>query len=576
MQNPVDRFLNPENSNHRRYEALRAVFVDRLPLPEAARRFGYAAGTLRNIRADFLRNPDRPFFLKDRRGKRTPQPGPDRNARILALRKQKKLSAAEIAEQLTAREQLPVSESTVARVLKRAGIGRLPRRKPGERETALIRAAVADQRELDLQPRTLRTQFGGLFLFAHDLAALDLDGILQQSGMPGSDMIPAGCAFRALLALKLWGIGRPSQVTPETLDEGMALFAGLNAMPKRSTLTEYSSRVDPGLCPGLMDRWHAALQGLEPRLGGGVSFDLDFHTIPYHGDEALLEKHYVSRRSRRQRGILAFLARDADARILVYANARVRKKNQPGEILRFAQAWKQRSGEHPRELIFDSGLTTYACLATLNQWQIRFITVRRRGTRMLDRLLATPSEKWRRISLTNVGRQYRSPRVLDQEVNIRDYPEPIRQITITGLGREKPTLLLTNQMQETPANLIDRYARRMIIENAIADGIDFFHMDALSAAVPLKIDLDLQLTLVADALYRILARRAENGLENARTRTLFRKLVNASANINITEDEIIVSFARRAYNPCLVAAKYHQRRQAIPWLENRSLRIAFP
>ena len=116
----------------------------------------------------------------------------------------------------------------------------------------------------------------------------------------------------------------------------------------------------------------------------------------------------------------------------------------------------------------------------------------------------------------------------------------------------------------------------MIIENAIADGIDFFHMDALSATVPLKIDLDLQLTLVADALYRILARRAENGIENAHTRTLFRKLVNASAIINITEDEIIVSFARRASNPCLVAAMYHQRRQSISWLENRPLRIAFP
>ena len=75
------------------------------------------------------------------------------------------------------------------------------------------------------------------------------------------------------------------------------------------------------------------------------------------------------RRSRRQRGILAFLARDANARILVHANARIRKKNRYGEILRFAQAWKQRSGEHhPRELIFDSGLTTYAGLATLNQW----------------------------------------------------------------------------------------------------------------------------------------------------------------------------------------------------------------
>ena len=218
-------------------------------MPEAARRFGYAVGTLRNLRTAFLREPVAPFFLPDRRGKPKPSPGPDRDGRIAALRKAENLSAAEIAERLTAKEKLPVSEATVARVLKRAGFGRLRRRRPEER--GVRAAAIADQRELDLGPRTLRTEFGGLFLFAHDLATLGLDRILEESGMPGSAMIPAGCAFRSLLALKLWGIGRPSHITPETLDEGIALFAGLNAVPKRSTLTEYSSRVDPRLCPGL-------------------------------------------------------------------------------------------------------------------------------------------------------------------------------------------------------------------------------------------------------------------------------------------------------------------------------------
>ena len=195
--------------------------------------------------------------------------------------------------------------------------------------------------------------------------------------MPGSGMISAGCAFRALLALRLWGVGRPSNITPDTFDEGMALFTGLNAMPKRSWLTEYSGRVDPRHCPELMDRWHAALNGFDPEvcLGGGHSFDLDFHTIPYHGDEALIGKHYVSKRSRLQRGVLAFLARDADAHVFVYANAQVRKQDQTGEILRFAEAWRARTGALPKELIFDSRLTTYADFARLNEMGIRFATV---------------------------------------------------------------------------------------------------------------------------------------------------------------------------------------------------------
>ena len=43
--------------------------------------------------------------------------------------------------------------------------------------------------------------------------------------------------------------------------------------------------------------------------------------------------------------------------------------------------------------------------------------------------------------------------------------------------------------------LVDSYARRMLIETSISDGVDFFHMDALSSAVAMKVNCDLQLTL---------------------------------------------------------------------------------
>ena len=60
---------------------------------------------------------------------------------------------------------------------------------------------------------------------------------------------------------------------------------------------------------------------------------------------------------------------------------------------------------------------------------------------------------------------------------------PIRQITVTDLGHEEPTIVLTNQLRRTTVHLVGRYAQRMLIENGIADSIDFFHMDALSSAV---------------------------------------------------------------------------------------------
>ena len=95
-------------------------------------------------------------------------------------------------------------------------------------------------------------------------------------------------------------------------------------------------------------------------------------------------------------------------------------------------------------------------------------------------------------------------------------------MTIADLGHEEPTLLLTNQLTRSAAHLIGRYAQRMLIENNIEDGIDFFHMDALSSAVAMKVNCDLQLTLMASSLYRLLAVRVGNGYEAAKSRHLFR------------------------------------------------------
>ncbi len=119
--------------------------------------------------------------------------------------------------------------------------------------------------------------------------------------------------------------------------------------------------------------------------------------------------------------------------------------------------------------------------------------------RMVDRLLATPRDQWRTIRLNNLGRTCRKPSILEQTVRIRGYTEPLRQIAIRDLGHHKPTLLLTNQLEIRPAVLIDRSARRMISENTIADAIHFLLMDALSAAVPLRVGLDMQLTVMASS-----------------------------------------------------------------------------
>jgi hypothetical protein len=355
------------------------------------------------------------------------------------------------------------------------------------------------------------------------------------------------------------------------LDEGLALFAGLNVVPKRSFLTEYSCRIDPGCYPKLMRHWFDAVSGLG--LRHGASFDLDFHTIPFHGEDALLEKHYVSKRSRRQKGILAFLAQDGEHHFFCYANADLRKSQQNDEILAFVKFWKQRTGKLPEELIFDSKLTTYARLAELNRQGVQFITLRRRSPQLVHELQSRPRSAWRRIELEGVSRQFKTPRILDDRITLADYAGPLRQIAVADLGHEEPTLLLTNQLQRSAAKLIERYARRMLIENNIEDGVNFFHLDALSSAVALKVNCDVQLTLMASSLYRHLGQRIGNGYETAKSRHLFRDFIEATATVEIDEHSVWVHFQKRAHNPLLLQAGFDKTDARIPWLGNKHLRL---
>lgn len=573
LTNMTRFFLEPTNATHRQYEALRAYFVDDLSSAEVARRFGYSEGSFRVLTHHFRQHPDRPFFLPPQKGPQaSPKTDPLRD-KIVGLRKQN-LSIYDISRVLEESGQR-VSPVAISLILKEEGFARLPRRRdeervPGPRPEV---AEVSDVSRLDLSVRRFRTQFGGLYLFVPYLAQIRLEKLLEDAGLPGTKMIPAAQAILSLLGLKLFGSARHSHVMSYVLDEGLALFAGLNVVPKRSFLTEYSCRIDPASYPRLMRLWFDAVGRLG--LSRGSSFDLDFHTIPFHGEDALMEKHYVTKRSRRQKGILAFLAQDAEKRVFCYANGQLRKDEQNEEVLRFVRFWKQRTGELPEELIFDSKLTTYGHLNELNQMGIAFITLRRRSVKMLREIYQEPVSAWRRIELQGVSRIYKTPRILDRRIRLPGYQGELREVVIDDLGHEEPTFLITNQLHRTPVKLIERYAQRMIIENRIADGIDFFHMDALSSAVAMKVNCDLQLTLMASSLYRLLGTEIGQGYQTATSRHVFRDFVEATAQVQILEKEIVVQFQKRAHNPLLLAVGFDKKNVPIPWLGGKRLQLLF-
>lgn len=561
-------FLEPQLPRHRLYEALRAYFVEGRPSHQAARDFGYTPGSFRVFCHQFRRDLDPAFFATPQHGPRTqPKKSAARDV-IIELRKQNH-SVYEISETLKERH-LALSPTAVREVLKAEGFAPLPRRLDDERPHAPrpTREAVADVRALSLSPRTFSTRCGGLFLFLPDLVRLKLDAVADAAHLPGSDMIPAGHALRASLALKLWSLERKSHVMALAADEGLALFSGLNATPKKSYLSEYSSRVAPAQIDKLLAAWHARVSG--DALWTADSFNLDFHSVPYYGEHPTVERHYVSMRSRRQPSILVFLAQDADGRSFCYSNADIRKSEEPDEVFRFIDFWKRTHGEHPRHLVFDSKLTTYANLVRLDQQKILFITLRRRSPKLLKEIVNLPRSAWRTIELDVPTRKYRTPRVFEQRVQLAG--GTFRQVFIEDLGHDEPTILLTNEHHTTLKQLITRYARRMLIENALSDAVRFFHMDALSSTVGFKVDFDMALLVIASGLYRLFARRMR-GYGDAQARHVFRDLVDMPADVAIASDEVIVRLPRRSHLPILLASGLLDDPIKIPWWKQRKLRF---
>ena len=386
-------------------------------------------------------------------------------------------------------------------------------------------------------------------------------------------MIPAQQAVRTLLALKLLGAERKSHVMDLVFDPAIALFAGLNVVPKRSYLAAYSSRVDHQVNRKLMAAWFEEVQ--RAGLQRGSSLDLDFHTVPANTAEEPLEKHYVSRRSRSQKGILVFLARDATERVLCYANAGITKAEQPSEILRFVDFWHKHTKTPPAELVFDSQLTTYEHLKELNRRAILFMTLRRRSKKMLGEIWSHPASAWHRITLRSLTRTFRTPKVLDERIHLKEYGGELRQVTVIDLGHEEPTILLTNNFKISCTNLITRYAQRMLIENGISEAVQFFHIDALSSMVGLKVDFDLQITLMASSLYRLMAERIGREYKRAQAKKIFRNLLDVSATVVVEEHHVIVKLDKRAHNPYLVASGLANSPTPMSWFGGKNLVIEF-
>jgi hypothetical protein len=400
-------------------------------------------------------------------------------------------------------------------------------------------------------------------LFLPLLARLGFDQQTRQAGYPGSQMVPASSALLSLLALKLLDKERRSHVNDFNFDEALGLFAGLNVLPKKSFLTDYSYRTQRFHQRQLLAAW---VKSLAPLLfPQAQAFSLDFHPIPYRGDPTGLDQHFIPTRGQAGPSVLTFFAQEHESRVLCYANANLTRADQPGEIFRFVDFWQNLTGHDPLWLYFDSKLAPYAELSRLNQRHINFITIRRRGASLLRQLEALPATDWKAAVIDIPKRRHKNIRFADQSIRLRDYQGPIRQLAVKGLGRERLTLFLSNNVTETGRNLITRYAGRNRIEDGLGIGVNFFHLDCLASEVRLNVDVDVAMTVIANGCYRWLARQLK-GFDKAAPKQLFRKFVETAGTIEIQSERIVVHFDKRAHNPILREAALDRNCPPIPWI----------
>jgi len=573
LRQGAEYFTSPAGAAQRRYEALRAYLLDEMPAAEVADRFGYSTASVHQM-ATLLRKGRLTLFTDARPGPKGPRKATGTlRARALELRAAGH-SVTEIAAAL-ASEGMPVSAQTVWQILDAEGLPRLGRRDEGRRgpPARLDPVKAAALGGWPAGPVSLPCDHAGLLLLLPGMCQIGLPELVSQAGYPATGALTSWQSIGTLLLAKCGRKPRVSHAGTLADDAGLAFALGLTALPKTTHLGTYSWRVRREANQKLLTGLVGALRPLG-LASGEAGFNCDFHAIRHHGDQAVLEKHYVPRRSQRTRAVLTFFAQDHATSDMVYANADITKAEQAAEIIAFADYWNNATGSDPGLLVFDSQLTTYTTLGQLSGRGIRWLTLRQRGKSELARLDALPASAWKIAAVARSGR-YRRPRLHEDMIKLTGVSAKVRQIAIKNIGRDEPTLLITNDLTTPGKNLFARYAERMMVENELDAYIGGFHLDALTSGVPLNVDLDTTLTVVAGNLYRLLALKLSR-YERATPGTLWRDFLDATGTLHIDDTGAICALNLRSHHPALIDAGFAELQTPIPWWGGRILRFRFP
>lgn len=272
------------------------------------------------------------------------------------------------------------------------------------------------------------------------------------------------------------------------------------------------------------------------------------------------------------KGALTLFAQDASSKLVLYTAADLLKEEANDQVLNVLSFWKKVQKGLSSTFVFDSKFTTYEHLSVLNGLGIRFITLRRRGKKLLGNL--EKLETWEKVHIPHDKRKYSNPLIHQSLISLKEYEGQLRQIIIRGNGREEPTFLITNDLAAPAERIISDYARRWRVENAIAEAVRFFNLNALSSPILVKVHFDVLMTMIADTLYSMLAQKLR-GFDQCDAQKIYRHFVRGKADVKIRHGEVQVTYPRKAHNPILRDVPWHKMPQTLSWLDGAKLTLKF-
>lgn len=557
----------------RRYEALRAYCLEERSAEEVAEVFGYTRSAVYSLARDFQKvlaspAPSRAFFLLPQFGRKPQDQEGELEARIIALRK-KYLSVSDIKATLDALGQV-VSEKYVFSVIQKAGFARLPRRDREEKQAVFgeLKLQAAKSTVLHYASEKFQTENSiGILCLLPYIHAYGIDQLIERSSYPGTRTIPKLNAILSFVALKLSNVRRYSADDLWCMDRGLGFFAGLNVLPKATWFTSYSHRTTRKMNLHFLK---SLATGWSKRGLLSDTANLDFSTIPYWGEGAHLENNWSGTRHKALTSILAVLAHDPDSGMLTYGDTTGRQDGKAEVAVEFLDFYRAGGAEDIKYLVFDSKFTTYENLRKLEDRDIKFLTIRRRGKQIVDYLNAIPPSERKKIRVPAADGKKRLLEVLDELVFLKDYGKTIRQVAITGRGKIKPALIITNDFEISLENLVRKYARRWIVEKTISEQIEFFHLNRVSSSMVIKVDFDLTMTILAHNLYRLLALDLP-GYSQSTAFSLYEKFLYNGGDIEISENQVVIELKKRRHLPALLTAMEPFQNKKLPFVANKIL-----